>query len=374
MIDNPSALRYYARFVNPLLALGRNATAAAVVATLKSETGTSNPMMCDSYQLAQNQFGWNFAASPVGEATGIPGACGGSAAATAGNAGQLFDALGMTRCDPVVYVNPQTTSCPFGQNVYEAYVSTLRHDPAKLPQSVTASGPAIGQTYTVSCVLDGDGGLTCSDAKGAQVSFTFLAADAASVSTVASTVTASLASTATASLASTTSSTSPTLTTTSSTSPLTTTSSVTSSPLPPTAPYWTATYCEDGSCRTFHCPPTDPSDDWICVPTCEVVAYTVVKGVIANGQDDCDSTDTGEFAALWYIDQGSQSCATDLGNAIAPVEVADARLVPSDAYLAEPVCALVAPGSGTAPAWPAVAYALSTESAVAPRATVSSYP
>ncbi len=91
--------------------------------------------MCDSYQLAQNKLGWDFATSPVGVATGISGLCAGSGASAAGNSEQLLDGLALTRCDSVVYVNSQT-SCPFGHNVYDGYVSTLRRIPTQLPQSV----------------------------------------------------------------------------------------------------------------------------------------------------------------------------------------------------------------------------------------------
>lgn len=66
-IDNPTALKYYAKPLKPLLALGPNASPLAVENELKKNfalTGTF-PIQCEVYQLAQHRWGWNFAVGPV---------------------------------------------------------------------------------------------------------------------------------------------------------------------------------------------------------------------------------------------------------------------------------------------------------------------
>ena len=137
-----------------------------------------------------------------------------------------------------------------------------------------------------------------------------------------------------------------------------------------------ASYCEDGHCLTIHCPPASASEDYICSassnptaraavasaepPTCDVVATVLAANRdIIGGQDNCETSSGSYFSVLWYPDMGPTSCAR-----VAPRPT---RLVMDDAYLAEPVCAAVA--SGTGPPWPEVAQALSTQTGAAPNAT-----
>lgn len=143
----------------------------------------------------------------------------------------------------------------------------------------------------------------------------------------------------------------------------------------------TARYCQDGTCITVNCPPRSPRENWICEtssnpaaraamktsrsavpPVCDVVSTLLSPGRdVISGQDNCE-TSTGWFAVLWYVDPGSVSCENDG----AP---SGTRVVPDDEYLAEPVCAFAAPGSGDAPPWAQIARALSTQDAVAAGAT-----
>lgn len=144
-----------------------------------------------------------------------------------------------------------------------------------------------------------------------------------------------------------------------------------------------ASYCEDGQCETVSCPPTQASDDWICeqssnsaaraavettgVPTCDVVSVMTSAGrEVISGQDNCEAAG-GSFAVLWYVDQGPEPCDQAVG-------FAGTHLVMDDEYLAEPVCAEVAAGSGASPPWAQVALALSTESEVAAGATQRQLP
>jgi len=69
-IDNPAALHYFARWVDPLLKLGPDATPEQVAHQLQTIANqSSGPITCSVYALAQRAEGWHFAVSPTGRVT-----------------------------------------------------------------------------------------------------------------------------------------------------------------------------------------------------------------------------------------------------------------------------------------------------------------
>ena len=72
-IDSPAALRYFARWVDPLLKLGPDATPEQVANELQRVAKqSSGPITCSVYSLAQRAEDWHFAVSPTG---GVTDAC-----------------------------------------------------------------------------------------------------------------------------------------------------------------------------------------------------------------------------------------------------------------------------------------------------------
>jgi hypothetical protein len=69
-IDSPAALHYFARWVDPMLKLGPDATPEQVAHQLQGIADqSSGPITCSVYALAQRAEGWHFAVSPTGGVT-----------------------------------------------------------------------------------------------------------------------------------------------------------------------------------------------------------------------------------------------------------------------------------------------------------------
>ncbi len=64
VIDNPVALRYFAKGAPHLFALGRNATPDQVIRALEKDFNTE-PIGCSEYRLAAWKNHWHFGISPV---------------------------------------------------------------------------------------------------------------------------------------------------------------------------------------------------------------------------------------------------------------------------------------------------------------------
>jgi hypothetical protein len=72
-IDSPAALHYFARWVDPLLKLGPDATPEQVANQLQRVAKqSSGPITCSVYALAQRAEDWHFAVNPAG---GVTDAC-----------------------------------------------------------------------------------------------------------------------------------------------------------------------------------------------------------------------------------------------------------------------------------------------------------
>ena len=71
MVDNPAALRYFAKLGRHVFALGPNATPHQVEAALKKDTST-NPIICSVYQLAAWRTGWSFRVDPMDGLGNLP--------------------------------------------------------------------------------------------------------------------------------------------------------------------------------------------------------------------------------------------------------------------------------------------------------------
>lgn len=72
-IDSPAALHYFARWVEPLLKLGVDATPQQVTNQLqRTAKQSSGPITCSVYALAQRAEDWHFAVNP---ASGVTDAC-----------------------------------------------------------------------------------------------------------------------------------------------------------------------------------------------------------------------------------------------------------------------------------------------------------
>ena len=72
-IDSPAALHYFARWVDPLLKLGVDATPQQVTDQLqRTARQSSGPITCSVYALAQRAEDWHFAVNP---ASGVTDGC-----------------------------------------------------------------------------------------------------------------------------------------------------------------------------------------------------------------------------------------------------------------------------------------------------------
>jgi len=80
-----------------------------------------------------------------------------------------------THCDQNITVGPHT-SCGFADNVFKAYAAALSAGASSGPESVEASSPATGKTYSLTCPVAGGTIVTCSGGSGATVRFPVWAA------------------------------------------------------------------------------------------------------------------------------------------------------------------------------------------------------
>jgi hypothetical protein len=81
----------------------------------------------------------------------------------------------VTHCDQNIAVGPHT-SCGFANNVFEAYAQVLTSGATSAPESVAATSPSTGKTYSLNCSVAGGGIVTCNTASGAEVTFPHWAA------------------------------------------------------------------------------------------------------------------------------------------------------------------------------------------------------
>jgi len=66
VIDNPTALRYFAPMAKHTFALGQNATPGQVSAALIADSKRSTlPILCSVYRLAAWRNRWSFGVSPI---------------------------------------------------------------------------------------------------------------------------------------------------------------------------------------------------------------------------------------------------------------------------------------------------------------------
>lgn len=80
---------------------------------------------------------------------------------------------GMTACDQNISVN-SVTSCPFADNVFSTYANDYQSS-GQSDDTVVASSPATGNTYTMNCTSDGTT-VTCTGGNNAEVTFPLHAA------------------------------------------------------------------------------------------------------------------------------------------------------------------------------------------------------
>lgn len=81
----------------------------------------------------------------------------------------------MRHCDPNV-TGSTHTSCAFAENVFRAYADALTPGSESGPETVEATSPVTGKTYTVTCPVAEGVSVTCSGGTGAKVSFPVWAA------------------------------------------------------------------------------------------------------------------------------------------------------------------------------------------------------
>jgi hypothetical protein len=71
-IDNPRALKFYARITPRLFGLGRSAPPGQVVLALRADhKHATNPQLCSAYKLLAWRWHWHFGVDPVAAATGV---------------------------------------------------------------------------------------------------------------------------------------------------------------------------------------------------------------------------------------------------------------------------------------------------------------
>jgi serine/threonine-protein kinase len=76
----------------------------------------------------------------------------------------------LKRCDQNIQADRSTTSCGFAKNVFVAYWNNYKANGAQANATVTASSPATGQTYPMSCPSDGTT-VVCTGGNSAYVTF-----------------------------------------------------------------------------------------------------------------------------------------------------------------------------------------------------------
>jgi hypothetical protein len=99
-----------------------------------------------------------------------PDQSGGSGGSVPPQTSSSPDTSGMTQCDPNIYAGANT-SCPFAENVFRAVAASYQQNGGQIPSSVTATSPTTGQTYGLSCSVDGSQNVQCSTTSGATVTF-----------------------------------------------------------------------------------------------------------------------------------------------------------------------------------------------------------
>ena len=60
----------------------------------------------------------------------------------------------LTACDQNISAGPYT-SCPFAENVFQAYADDYQANGEQSNDTVTASSPVTHQSYNMDCVTDG---------------------------------------------------------------------------------------------------------------------------------------------------------------------------------------------------------------------------
>lgn len=97
------------------------------------------------------------------------GAVSTSGGAPAGSSSSSANSGSLSACDSNISVN-SVTSCPFAENVFQAYAQNYQSSGYQSDDVVSANSPTTGQTYSMNCTSDGST-VSCSGGNNAFVTF-----------------------------------------------------------------------------------------------------------------------------------------------------------------------------------------------------------